>query len=262
MRHIGIKDKAKPIFMVFIITAFAISLILTIIFWFLTLTHIEISDYYFNGIEVEAEIVDVTDVDIDSSDGTSSTRYWALIYKYVSPEGREYGGLGRRYRKKEQAQSHIGDKIIITINPKSGESTTTRLDYYATHMNDIRTDFPLACIFTGFFGISAYLFFYRVVYRDVLDKKMQKMVDARFINNCVSEGEVLKVFGVIWYYVKVKYFDDKGIAKEKWARAWFTKKEAKFLEQKKYIKIVPYKNTYGILEEMPTEIKQKKSINR
>lgn len=48
----------------------------------------------------------------------------------------------------------------------------------------------------------------------------------------------------------VKYIDDKGATKEKWSYAWFTKREAQFLEQKKIITIVPYKNTYGILEEM------------
>jgi len=38
----------------------------------------------------------------------------------------------------------------------------------------------------------------------------------------------------------------KGATKEKWSYAWFTKREAQFLEQKKTITIVPYKNTYGI----------------
>ena len=34
------------------------------------------------------------------------------------------------------------------------------------------------------------------------------------------------------------------------AQSWFTHKEAKLLQEKKMITIVPYKNTYGILEEM------------
>lgn len=77
-----------------------------------------------------------------------------------------------------------------------------------------------------------------------------------FIRDCdyhkefIKMGEVIKTRKWIVGYVKVKYKDEKGIIQEKWARSWFTRKETKFLEQKKFINIVPYKNTYGILEEM------------
>ena len=66
-----------------------------------------------------------------------------------------------------------------------------------------------------------------------------------------KEGEVINTRSFIFSYVKVRYFDEKGDTKEKWSYSWFTHKEAKFLQQKKTITIVLYKNTYGILEEMP-----------
>lgn len=68
--------------------------------------------------------------------------------------------------------------------------------------------------------------------------------------NTVTQGEVTKVVKWIVCYVKVNYQDENGATREKWARSWFTHKEAEYLQQKKIIDIVPYKNTYGILEEM------------
>lgn len=256
MAYIGIKDKTKPIYKPLIFSAFVIFLVGSIIFWILYLSGIEIRNYYYNGIEVEAEIVGVTYEDVDNGDGNSSTRYWVLIYKYVSQEGKEYSGLAQSYSKKEQAQTHIGEKITITIAPNSNKSTISTHEYFDAHKNDIYTDFPLACVFTGLFCISAYLFFYRVVYRSVLDKKILKQYGTGYTDK-TTEGEVIKTFGLLWFYVKVKYFDDKSIANEKWARSWFSRSEAKFLEQKQFIKIVPYKNTYGILEEMPNKTHRK-----
>ena len=45
-----------------------------------------------------------------------------------------------------------------------------------------------------------------------------------------------------------EYFINNGVERERWARSWFTHKDAKYLHEKKTIKVVPYKNTYGILE--------------
>lgn len=59
---------------------------------------------------------------------------------------------------------------------------------------------------------------------------------------------------------KVRYYDNGGRVQESWAREWFTRREAEFLKEKKYITVVPYKGTYGILEKMPTVKKAKKSI--
>lgn len=105
-----------------------------------------------------------------------------------------------------------------------------------------------------------YLLIYRCIYRNVLNKKIKKKVYGKYYKydrfvvapqpNTIKQGEVTKVIKWIVCYVKVKYQDDHNKTREKWARAWFTHKEAKFLKQKQFINIVPYKNTYGILEEM------------
>jgi len=76
------------------------------------------------------------------------------------------------------------------------------------------------------------------------------LVSHSYNQNTIKSGEVTKTRKWIVGYVKVKYQDEKGKTQEKWARSWFTRKETKYLEQKKIINIVPYKNTYGILEEM------------
>ncbi len=140
----------------------------------------------------------------------------------------------------EYAESLIGSKITIVIDPNGTDCINGTLSSLSRYKNNIYTDLPLACVFTGLFCISSYLFFYRVVYRNSVDNKILKRVDARFVTNCVSKGEVVKTFGLIWFYIKVKYQDENVKTQEKWARSWFTRKETKFLEQKKYIKIVPY----------------------
>ena len=119
------------------------------------------------------------------------------------------------------------------------------MEYLTLYHGKASTDFTLACVFTGLLCVSAYLFFYRAVYRNKLDKNILEQA-----RNSVRDGEVTKVLKWIVCYVKVKYQDDNGVEREKWARSWFTHKEAKFLQQKKTINIVPYKNTYGILEKM------------
>lgn len=111
---------------------------------------------------------------------------------------------------------------------------------------------------------------YRGIFRSVLNYKIRKKVGVstiekvtedspKYINEnidkllhpeVISQGEVTKVRKWIVCYVKVKYNDESGATREKWAQSWFTHKETKFLQEKKTITIVPYKNTYGILEKM------------
>ncbi len=93
--------------------------------------------------------------------------------------------------------------------------------------------------------------FYRVVYRNKLNQNILDSLQSGFINISITQGEVTKVIKWMVCYVKVKYKDERGVTREKWARAWFSHKEVKYLEKKRIINIVPYKNTYGILEVMP-----------
>lgn len=253
MKNIGVKDNLK-LYQTLIIVAFGVFTVLTIIFWFLVYGDYYNNNLYFNGREVEAEIVEIICVDTTPDEGSPTYSYKG-VYKYVSPEGKEYSGLYATGGSQEYAEALIGSKITIVIDPNGTDCINGTLSSLSRYKNNIYTDLPLACVFTGLFCISSYLFFYRVLYCNSVDKKILKQVDGRFVNNCVSKGEVVKTFGLIWFYIKVRY-EDKDETQEKWARSWFTRKEAKFLEQKKFINIVPYKNTYGILEEMPTEIKQ------
>ncbi|MBD5131326.1 MAG: hypothetical protein HDT28_01845 [Clostridiales bacterium] len=204
-----------------------------------------------NGIEVEAEIVDIMEIDLSSADSTSIERGWECIYMYVAPDGVKYtGGVGS-FSQKRYAVEHLGEKVRIVIDPTDGSSTYGTLAgiaYYWQKYHQI--DLILACVFIGLLCMAAYLFFYRVVYRNRLDKKILEHASGIFASDCVREGEVTKVLKWLVCYVKVRYQDESGVTREKWARSWFTHKEAKFLRQKKTINIIPYKNTYGILEEM------------
>ena len=246
---IGIKNSFK-IYQVIITAAFVAFVVLTIIFWIFYQGDIFIDNLYYNGIEVEAEIIDYYCVDT-KPDSTTSTEYaYEGVYLYVSPEGKRYSGSCGLGGSEKYAQSKIGTKITIVIDPNGTDSIDSSMEYLVTYHGKASSDFTLACVFTGLLCMASYLFFYRVVYRNRLDKKILDHASGRFVSNCVREGEVTKVLKLVVCYVKVKYQDESGAMREKWARAWFTHKEAKFLQEKKTITIVPYKNTYGILEEM------------
>lgn len=248
-RDIGIKNSFK-IYQAFLTAAFVAFVVLTIIFWIYYRSDIFIDNLYYNGIEVEAEIIDVICTDATPDSTSSSSYVYKGVYLYVSPEGKEYSGTHTLPGGEKYAQTFIGTKITIVIDPTGTDSIDSSMKYVSSTHGKTSFHFTLACVFTGLLCVAAYLFFYRVVYRNRLDKKILEHASVRFVNNCITQGEVTKVIKWIVCYVKVKYQDENGATREKWARSWFTRKEAKYLKQKQFIKIVPYKNTYGILEEM------------
>ena len=246
----GIKNSLK-IYQAFIIAAFVVFCILSIIFWALVRGGLYYNNLLNNGIEVEAEVVDWYCIDA-TPDETYATYVYRGVYLYVSPEGKRYSGsCGLGASTEKDAKLNIGKKITIVIDPNGSDSTASTLANLASYKNNINFNFSFAWIFTGLFCVSAYLLFYRVVYRNRLDKKINNTLKSRFVESSATQGQVIKIFGLLWFYVKVQYNDDKGLPHKKWARSWFTRKEAKYLKQKKFINIIPYKNTYGILEEMP-----------
>ena len=250
-RDIGIKNSFR-LYQVLICVAFGVFALLTIIFWMLYREHLYNNYLLHNGIEVKAEIIDVFFCEDTDDDGAYFSWYEGE-YLYISPEGKRYlgsCGLGAWSYNEKDAQSKIGTKITIVIDPNSTDSQVCTLAYLASNEDKINKDFPFACTFSGLLFISAYLLFYRVVYRKMLDNKINNMLEHRFAEDCAIQGEVIEIFGLIWFYVKVQFVDERGMPHIKWARAWFSRREAKFLKEKKYINIVPYKNTYGILEEM------------
>ena len=247
--EVGVKNSYK-IHYTFISGIFAVFIVLSVVFWICCWSDYNSNKLLKNGIEVEAEIVDIREIDIRSDDPYTTERAWECIYLYVASDGTRYSGEVGQFSQKKYAVEHLGEKVIIVIDTTDGDSTYGTLASLARYKDSIYTDFPLACVFTGLLCISAYLFFYRVVYRKKLDKRILEWVQSGYVNNRIRTGEVTKVLKWIVCYVKVKYQDENGAYREKWAQSWFTHKEAKFLQQKKTINIVPYKNTYGILEEM------------
>lgn len=247
---VGIKNNFH-IYQILVNAAFAVFITLSIVFWVFCYSDHNDNQLLKNGIEVQAEIVDVREIDVSPDDSHTTTRAWECIYLYIAPDGKEYSGWSGQFSQKQYAVEHIGEKVTIIIDPTNGYSTRGTLKSIAFYQKNSLTHFVLACIFTGLLCISSYLFFYRVVYRNKLNKNILDSMQMGIVNNCITKGEVTKVIKWIVCYVKVRYRDENGATKEKWARSWFTHKEANFLLGKKTITVVPYKNTYGILEVMP-----------
>ncbi len=205
-----------------------------------------------NGIEVEAECENYF-IRYDEND-KHLARFWCR-YKYVDSNGKEYYAYGQ-CSSEQAALNQIGKKIPIVIDPNSTKAR--RVDLENLKLTYER-DFALAIVFCFPVPIALYLLIYRGIYRSVINYKIRKKLGLeendyiggnKTNTDAIKTGEVTKVLKWIVCYVKVKYQDENGLAKEKWAQSWFTHKEAKFLKEKKTINIVPYKNTYGILEEM------------
>ena len=208
-----------------------------------------------NGIEVKAECVDCFR---RTDDNDMHRVVFICQYKYTSDNGKEYYTY-RRYNKEQLALEQLGQKIPIVIDPYSEDVWDCDMDYINKLTLTYERDYILAIIFCIPVPIALYLLIYRGIYRSVINYKIRKKLGLeendyiggnKTNTDAIKTGEVTKVLKWIVCYVKVKYQDENGLAKEKWAQSWFTHKEAKFLKEKKTINIVPYKNTYGILEEM------------
>ena len=258
MENIGIKKQRWAINISLGLLTFAVILICSIM-WGVYQANYDEKYLIENGIEVEAVGVDWG---LIRNSGEHDYSYYCR-YEYEDDNGTIYS-VKQRFSTATDAQAQICKKITIVIDPNSHYAYRTRLDKLKVNFKE---DLILAIIFSIPVPIALYLFIYRSVYRSIMNYKMRKRVGEKvkdFINardynkNSITEGEVTKTFKWIVGYVKVKYRDENEETQEKWARSWFTRKEAKFLEQKKIVNIVPYKNTYGILEEMPIERKQKK----
>ncbi len=197
-----------------------------------------------NGVEVEATVISydydypesTNSGDVDSDSGWYYT--WECYYN-----GRLYSGIGH-LRTEEQAMQYLGKKFTVTVDPDSNwamdrPKSEIRADGF--HYKEYLTcAIVFSCLLPSVIFVSVKFAFYPTL----LDYKIDRN------GKLPKEGEVVKVRNFIVGYVKVRYIDDSGETKEKWSYALFTKREAKFLEQKKTITIVPYKNTFGILEEM------------
>lgn len=243
-KDIGIKKDIGLLLFLFSV-GLIIAIILSAVFWVLYLSSDRNSEMLIKyGIEVEAEITTYHRV---SEGGDDIHNYnYETEYSYTSADGSVYTGTDRIYDSESKAAERVGNTIIITIVPNSNISSPKRISELTKPNYELHL--TLAIIFLILIPIFAYILFYRGIYRNELDKKIIVGMENRDLP--IRQGEVTKIVKWLVCYVKVKYQDESGATREKWARSWFTHKEAKFLQKKKIITIVPYKNTYGILEEM------------
>ena len=252
-------------------------IILSAVMWACYAVNSEFEYWLNNGLEVEATITEVKYLETINNSTSSPTppydRRWVTIYTYISNNGTEYKGTAYVYRSnkpsdaEEIAKSKIGTTISVIIDPNSDNSRLGKLNDISV---EYTKDLVVAIISCLPMLLTLYLLVYRGIFRSVLNYKIRKKVGVstiekvtedspKYINEnidkllhpeVISQGEVTKVRKWIVCYVKVKYNDESGATREKWAQSWFTHKETKFLQEKKTITIVPYKNTYGILEKM------------
>lgn len=259
MKDVGIKNYYN-IFNLLIIIFFLISLFFTILFWLYFDADVYAESMARYGVEVEAEITDCSFIE-KTDDDNSHYDYWQTYYTYVDAEGRKYSGRAYSHSSKAEAESRIGIKVKITINPCSGESSKMPLSYFKKEKDGLHTHFVHACIVSPIFLFFAFELFYRVVYRTNLNKKIVNNIKSGFISRGTVTGEVVKTVGLIWFYVKIKSVDEFGIPHEKWSGDLFTRREATFLREKRFIKITRHKRVYGIIEEMPYDRFKKRSKN-
>ena len=268
MEPIGIRKSIATRIWVLSFCWFALSL-LCLIFWAVYRGNYAGEWWLNNGAEVTATGVrwgKREDWHTDSDGHSSSNIYYYCVYEYESESGKLYA-VEVPYQYRENAVAGIGSEIKILIDENGTEARVADYERLAPHYT---RDLIIAIIFTVPIPIIYYLLIFRGIYRGVLNYIMRKVVGEEvkdFVNpkkineNATALGEVVRVQSWVVSYVKVRYYDSVGEVHEQWAKDWFTRREAEFLKEKKYITIVTYKRNFGILEKMPSAKKPKKSKN-
>lgn len=256
---IGIKNKRIFTDLAGIFTA--ITGMAVILMWLLWNGNLYGEYLLIHGKEVDATITEYeyfSEIVNIESENPSTISGWHNVYYYKDDaNGHEYSGYCYWWKTAEDAENKLGTTIPIVIDTNSNHSTLGTKQQFNVHYDHER-DLALAVSVSVLFLISLYVLIYRGIYRDKLDKKIVDRIGGTMANGFLGEsyivtGEVVCVFGLIWYYLKVAYEDKSGVKRKKWARAWFSRREAHYLKNKKFINIVPYKNTYGVLEKITVE---------
>lgn len=245
LKPIGIRKDKSWILPIFIIITFSIIVAIIVFWWFYS----DEFDYEYllkNGVEVEATVVDYDYHNESYADGDNNylsgwyyiweCHYDERIYRGTAPDG--------YLRTQEEVMEYLGKKFTVTVDPNSNwvvDKPKSEIHADGFHYTEYLT---CAIVFTCLSPFAIFAFVKFAIYPMFLDSRIDRC------GKLPKEGEVIKIRSFIFSYVKVRYIDDKGDTKEKWSYSWFSHKEAKFLQKKKIITIVPYKNTYGILEEM------------
>ena len=247
VKPIGIRKDRVWLMPTVILVVFLI-LVGTIVSWVLYADEFRYEYLLENGVEVQATVIGYdyhqasNGVDGDSTDTSSGWYYfWECYYN-----GKIYGGTsGNNYfRTEEQVAERVGNKFIVTVDPNS--NWVVAKPKSAIHADGFHYTEYLTCaiVFTCLLPLVILVSVKFAIYPIALNYKIDRS------GKLPKEGEVIKIRSFIINYIKVKYFAENGEIKEKWSYAWFTKREAKFLQEKIIITIVPYKDTYGIVEEM------------
>lgn len=255
IKPIGIrknKDWVIPISMIIIFSLLASIIVL----WWAYSDEYDYAYLVKNGVEVEATVTGYDyhsashGVDGDSTDMSSGWYYiWECHYngkRYSKTSGNNY------FRTKEQVLQYLGEKFTVTVDPNSDWAVDRPISEIRPDGFKFKELLTAAIICTGITPVVLAVLTLLLIYPAVLNYKIDRA------GKLPISGEVKKISGFIIYYVKVGYEDVSGQVREKWSKSWVTKKEAEFLRQKKIIGIVPYKNTYGILEEMQVECKKQR----
>ena len=250
-KDVGIKKSRIPISIIIVLGSIAFILTFICMWWEYTSQ----DSYKYlqeNAIEVEATVVGYG---IHYRSNNEGYEVWTH-YEYRSDWGTVYIGHHATFSTEREAKRYLGTKLKIYIDPNSEwcDKYLPSVDYERALRDAVIYSCPIP--------IVLYFLIYRCIYRNVLNLKIRKKAYGGYYKlnerviwepqpDSIKVGEVIKVRKWLVCYVKVRYNDEKGKGQIKWARSWFTHREAKFLAQKKFINVVPYKNTYGILEEMP-----------
>ncbi|MDE7453023.1 MAG: hypothetical protein K2N22_01285 [Clostridia bacterium] len=198
-----------------------------------------------NGVELTAEITgyDYHQASPSAMGDNDSSSGWYYIWE-CNYGGKRYSGTsGGAYFTSEQAViERLGETFAITVDPQSGWYVKTTLAEVRAREGKFTQLLTAAAILTALSPFALYLFIYRGICPSVMDAKIARC------GHLPVQGEVVKTFGLLFMRVKVRY-EFRGVRHEKWARRLFTRRDGRFLKDKKYISVVPYKNTFGVLEE-------------
>ncbi|MDE6411530.1 MAG: hypothetical protein K2L02_03220 [Clostridia bacterium] len=242
VKPIGIRKDKSWILPIFIIINFAV-IVATIVFWLFYRNEFRYEYILENGVELEATAVDYDyDSEIRIDDDSVGTSGWYYIWE-CHYNNRVYKGVSG-YLSKETVMQSIGKKFTVTVDPNSNWAVNKSKSEIRTNGFHYKEFLTCAIVFTCLSPFAILTFVKFAVYPMFLDSRIDRC------GKLPKEGEVINARSFIVSYIKVRYIDDKGETKEKWSYSWFTHRETKFMQEKKTITIIPYKNTYGILEEM------------
>ncbi|MDE6597046.1 MAG: hypothetical protein K2K60_00210 [Clostridia bacterium] len=209
-----------------------------------------------HGTEVQATITGYEmDFDTVEYEGSSETVVgWRNTFVYKDKSGREYPGVTEMWTREQDAKDQVDKTITVVIDLESGKYKLGSKDKLKSTYSS-NTLYKLSVSLTVVFFVSLVIFgigVYRTQIHKGICRKIGGQNSSAFLDeNYLITGEVVAAFGLLWYYVRVKYRDENGKEHIRWANSRFTHKEANFLREKRFVRIATYYNALDIVEQMP-----------